>query len=70
VSPLLSCLAAVPADGGTVCAETATLLARMGATVWWRRGTSGEVNRNDGVWVKGLSLPNPVKTLAHPPART
>jgi len=32
-------------------AETATLLARMGATVQWRRGTSGEVDRNDGVWV-------------------
>ncbi len=32
-------------------AETATLLARMGATVQWRRGTLGEVDRNDGVWV-------------------
>lgn len=71
-------LAAVPADEGTVRADTteavlrlvwfdpsdiasgsevvaraeaATVLARMGATVWWRRGTSGEVNRSDGVWV-------------------
>jgi len=32
-------------------AETARLLARMGATVSWRRGTSGEVHRNDGGWV-------------------
>jgi hypothetical protein len=31
--------------------EAAKLLARTGATVQWRRGTSGEVNRNDGVWV-------------------
>jgi hypothetical protein len=29
--------------------EAATLLARMGATVRWRRGTSGEVNRDEGI---------------------
>jgi hypothetical protein len=32
-------------------AETATLLARMGATVSWRRGTSGQAVGNDGVRV-------------------
>ncbi len=32
-------------------AETTTLLARMGATVSWRRGTSGEAGGDDGVRV-------------------
>jgi hypothetical protein len=32
-------------------AEAARLLARMGAAVKWRRGASGEVHQNDGVWV-------------------
>ena len=41
-------------------AETATQLARMGATVWWRLGTPGEVNQNDGVWVILVGEGSPV----------
>jgi hypothetical protein len=40
-------------------AEVASLFARMGAQVSWRRATSGEVTRSDEVWVNLLGAGPP-----------